>query len=433
MADASQPEHRGPGRAGGGAEESDIAMTIGELGAAMLDAGYAVTDVQQVLRATAGTRAFGVDITFGVLPSAILIDDSRSGRTRLVNAGGGQLTFDQVARVAEIARAVQDGNGSLHDARADLRRVRGSRARFPRPVAVLGSGLMSAGIAVVFRTTWWAVVLDFVLAVVVGGALIYGRRLERLMAVLPFLTAFAVSAVVYALATELQSGAVTLFVVCAPLVILIPGATITTGVVELAAGDVVSGGGRFVSGLILWATLAVGIAAGAAVVNVPAGSVNGAAVAAVPGWAVLPAVVVLALGVGLFFDASWSLTGVLVVVLTVTYGIVAATQLVTTAPVASGLAAAVMLPLLRSLEVRQPRWPAAVTFRPAFWLLVPGSLGLVAITQVSSNGAQPAGPVLLASVVATVVAIAVGVQIGAVLSAFIPMRPPGGLPGGRHR
>ena len=145
----------------------------------------------------------------------------------------------------------------------------GKPARFPRPIAVLGSGLQSAGIAVVFRTTWWAVGVDFVLAVIVGAALFYGSRIRGLVTVLPFLAAFCVSVVVYWLATDLRLGTVTLFVVCAPLVILIPGATITTGVVELAAGDVVSGGGRVVSGLIMWATLAVGIGAGAAVVGVP--------------------------------------------------------------------------------------------------------------------------------------------------------------------
>ena len=140
---------------------------------------------------------------------------------------------------------------------------------------------------------------------------------------------------------------------------------------------------------------------------------------AVPGWVVWPAVVVLALGVGLFFDAAWSLTAVLAVVLTVTYAVVAGAQALASAPVASGIAAAVMLPSLRLLEVLAPRWPAAVTFRPAFWLLVPGSLGLVAISEVAADGGQQVGQDLLIGVVATVVAIAVGVQIGAVLGSLV--------------
>ena len=400
--------------------DDDTAAALGELGAGLLDAGYAVTDVQQVLREVADAHD-RPDFTIGVLPSAVLIDDPLGSGNRLTNAQRAELTFDQVAQVAGLARSAARRAASLPAVRAQLLLIRGQQPRFPRFVAVLGSGLMSAGIAVVFRTTWWAVALDFVLALVVGAALIFGTRIRGLLTVLPFLAAFAVSVVVYWLAADLQWGTVTLFVVCAPLVVMIPGATITTGVVELAAGDVVSGGGRFVSGLIMWATLAVGIAAGAAVVDVPATTQDTSPVAVVPGWAVLPAVLVLALGVGLFFDAAWSLTAVLAVVLSVTYGVVAVAQVVTSAPVASGIAAAVMLPLLRTLEYFRPRWPAAVTFRPAFWLLVPGSLGLVAITEVATDG-RAGGQELLGGVVATVVAIAVGVQIGAVLAAFIRPR-----------
>ena len=133
------------------------------------------------------------------------------------------MTFYQTAEVAEIARVAQDGACPLEPMRDRLRAVRATGTRFPRPVAVLGSGLQSAGIAVVFRTTWWAVALDFGLALVVGAASFYGGRIRGLVTVLPFLAAFAVSVVVYWLAADLRLGTVTLFVVCAPLVILIPG------------------------------------------------------------------------------------------------------------------------------------------------------------------------------------------------------------------
>lgn len=399
--------------------DDDIATTLGELGAAMLDAGYAVTDVALTLRTVGKTRG-RTDLTIGVLPSAIMVDDPVVGRTRLVNSKGVALTFDQVAEVATIARSAEVAPEAGNSLGTRILAMRYRKPRFPTAVAILGSGLQSAGIAVVFRTTWWAVVLDFVLALFVGTALVLGAKVSGLMAVLPFLLTFAVSVVVYGSASQLELGAVTLFAVCAPLVILIPGATITTGVVELTAGDVVSGGGRFVSGLIMWATLAIGIAAGAAVVGVPATSQEPAMV--VPGWALVPAVVVLGLGVGLFFDASWSLTGVLVVVLLVTFGVVTLAQTVAAGPVASGIAAAVMLPALRLLEVYRPRWPAAVTFRPAFWLLVPGSLGLIAISELATATGQMDAQSLLGDVIATVVAISLGVQIGAVVSALIRPR-----------
>src|SRR6478609_2369852 len=198
------------GRSSDPPPDDDIATTLGELGAAMLDAGYAVTDVALALR-TVGKAGGRTDLTIGVLPSAIMVDDPVVGRTRLVNSKGSALTFDQVAEVATIARSAEVTPLSGHSLRSRIWAVRARKPRFPPAVAVLGSGLQSAGIAVVFRTTWWAVALDFILALFVGAALVFGGRIAGLMTVLPFLLTFAVSLVVYGLAPELQLGAVTLF------------------------------------------------------------------------------------------------------------------------------------------------------------------------------------------------------------------------------
>ena len=169
--------------------DGDIALTLGDLGAGLLDAGYAVTDVQQALRAV-GEAHGRADLTIGVLPSAIMVDDPRSGRTRLINSTGAALTFDPGGRRGEIARAAELGRVGLAGGPDRVRAARDRPPRFPRPVAVLGSGLQSAGIAVVFRTTWWGVALDFVLALLVGAVLIYGGRIAGLITVLPIVAAF---------------------------------------------------------------------------------------------------------------------------------------------------------------------------------------------------------------------------------------------------
>ena len=56
-----------------------------------------------------------------------------------------------------------------------------------------------------------------------------------------------------------------------------------------------------------------------------------------------------------------------------------------------------------------------VTFLPAFWLLVPGALGLQGVTQIfGADAASGLGDFLNALL--TIVAIAVGVLVGAGLS-----------------
>ena len=106
-----------------GAGDADIALTLGDLGAGLLDAGYAVTDVQQALRAVGQVNG-RTDLTIGVLPSAIMVDDPRAGRTRLVNSTGAALTFTQVADVAELARAAELGRIGLGAIRSGVRNAR---------------------------------------------------------------------------------------------------------------------------------------------------------------------------------------------------------------------------------------------------------------------------------------------------------------------
>ena len=68
-----------------------------------------------------------------------------------------------------------------------------------------------------------------------------------------------------------------------------------------------------------------------------------------------------------------------------------------------------------ALAAMQPTGPAArVSFIPAFWLLVPGALGLVGVADLL--GGDPGGPNPRAATIGTMVAIALGVLAGSVVS-----------------
>ena len=112
-------------------DDGDIALTLGDLGAGLLDAGYAVTDVQQLRCARSAMRNGRPDLTIGVLPSAIMVDDPRSGRTRLINSTGARLTFAQVADVAELASAAELGRDRPHGDPGPGRSARDRAAAIP--------------------------------------------------------------------------------------------------------------------------------------------------------------------------------------------------------------------------------------------------------------------------------------------------------------
>ena len=61
-------------------DTDDAGRALGDFGALLLDAGYAVSDVAATMRQTA--RARSLDAVVGVLPQAVLVDDSGAGHRR---------------------------------------------------------------------------------------------------------------------------------------------------------------------------------------------------------------------------------------------------------------------------------------------------------------------------------------------------------------
>ncbi|MDH6182421.1 uncharacterized membrane protein YjjP (DUF1212 family) [Microbacteriaceae bacterium SG_E_30_P1] len=389
---------------------------IGRLGVALLDAGYAVTDVSRIARAVAGSNE--ADFTVGALPSGVFVDDG--DRARVLASTGTSFTFEQVGIVGKLAAEAERGM-PWHELQSGIDRVYAMRPRYPLWLSLIGSGFVSGGIAVVLGAPWWAVALDAVLGILVGGVLTYAGRYPRIAAVLPFFLALAISLLVGLTAVVFGIAEIPFFAIAAPLVILIPGAAVTNALIEVSAGDVVSGGGRLVAGLTVWGLLAAGSVAGVGILGgrlqetaVVIGGGSGEAAASVDaifGW---PAVALIGVGVGLFLAATVPVTLVITATLLLAYAGSVLLTPVLGAGFAAGLTAAILLAGLRLVERGWPSLPAIVTFRPVFWLLVPGSLGLIAVSGLATHADGTED--LLSTTVATVLGLVIGVQVGAVVS-----------------
>ena len=75
------------------------------------------------------------------------------------------------------------------------------------------------------------------------------------------------------------------------------------------------------------------------------------------------------------------------------------------------IGAAVMTPVAVLVATQKSGPPTLVTFLPAFWLLVPGAIALVGVTQVMSD-AQSAGVSSILGAGITITSIALGVVLG---------------------
>lgn len=403
------------------------ARLLGELGAALLDAGVSVTDVATSLDRAAARHGAG-RLDFSVLPELVMTTEPASGATVVVQAHGAQLTFAQAASVNRLARRVELGTVPLVDIAS---RVAGIRA-VVRPLAglewTLGAALLALGLAVLFRCPWWAVVLAFAAGAVVGALTWLMDRVSGAAAIAPFVTAFVSTLAVGATAAALGTGPVPLFAVCAPVAILVPGALITNALLELTATDIVTGSARLMYGLIVLAFMAAGIAAGAVLTGLAVDPDSVAlvghaaqATALGPGWQQLPplwfswvGVVVLALGIGLAFGSGRALNLVNVVVMTGAYALLTALTPLLGSVTATGVTAGCLFVAARLIERLTLAVPATVSFQPAFLLLVPGTVGLVALASFE--------PDAMVAALLTFVSLCIGTKVGAVLTELAAYR-----------
>ena len=70
-----------------------------------------------------------------------------------------------------------------------------------------------------------------------------------------------------------------------------------------------------------------------------------------------------------------------------------------------------MTPLVLWIDARPAGIPSMVTFLPAFWLLVPGAIGLIGVTELVGGNRGVTGKDL-ATTLTTITSIALGVLIG---------------------
>jgi uncharacterized membrane protein YjjP (DUF1212 family) len=402
------------------ARESDV--VLGDLGALLLDAGTSVTDVRAALEQVRDAASPSSRATFSVLPELVIVNEPDvPGAVTMSNAGSEELSFRQAAHASLLTQRLEKRTVALAEVPAHIARIRGIRRHHPALQWIAGSALISAGLAVLFRCPWWAIVVATLVGALVGLITRLMTRVPSAAAIIPFVATFVSTIVVGLSAGWLGLGPVPLFAVCAPIAIIVPGALITNALLELTAADIVTGSARLVYGIIILGFMTAGIIAGGALtglrVNPDSAALVGEAAqvtSAGVGWEALPplwlawvGVVLVAIGIGLAFGAGFRLTLVNIVVMMCTYAVLALATPLVGSIVATGVAAAALFVAARLLEQVTLAVPATVSFQPAFLLLVPGTVGLVALASFD--------PEALSATPMTFVSLCIGTKVGALL------------------
>lgn len=397
--------------------------TIGELGATMLAGGYAVTDVRRDLNRIAHRSGLN-DIAIQVEPDTVLVDDAASGQMQMTLAPERQLTMQQVGALGNLIDALLSRKITLNKGAAELQKIEATPSNKSILLAALGGGLISAAITVLFGSPWWSVAVGFVLGFLIGALLEVVPQGWQTNGTFAFILALLVGMSIWVVATAIGVHSLPTFALCGPLVMLVPGRSVTNAVLEISGGDPISGGGRLMSGLVVWTMLAAGILVaveltGSKIVSDSLVLKTGTkeTQAALGVWAHTPAlaaqwvaVLFIAIGFALVYQSTFQMFVSIAITLYFSFAVLHGAETVFSPIVAGGISAALTLFITRIEIGVGAKWPSIVLFSPAFYMLVPGSLGLVTVLSLASQSAPPNAAL---SVLGSVIALTIGIQVGA--------------------
>lgn len=396
----------------GGPADAALHTFLLALGGALSRAGVAVSEIQERLDLVATSNGAS-RARIVVLPTALIVSLGRGepASVESIPQVDGAWRLDQISALFELMALAEHGKISPADGLDKLDEIRAAKPRNGRIVAVIAHSVMAVGICLILQPTPRDLAATAVLGLLVGILVVATNGRPTLAPLVPIMAATMVSALSFEAVKHGVTGP-DLRTLIAPLVIFLPGSALTTATVELASGEMVAGASRLVFGFVQLLLLAFGIVAGTALVGLPSESVLSDDPANLLGWwAPWLGVMVFGCAVAVYFSAPRGATKWLLIVLLAAWtGQLAGDALF--GPGLSGFVGALLMTPIALAIARLPSGPPAqVTFLPAFWLLVPGAIGLIGVTAIVSNPAA-AGTGTLIDPLGSIASIALGVLCG---------------------
>ncbi|HEV8459708.1 MAG TPA: threonine/serine exporter family protein [Gaiellaceae bacterium] len=396
----------------------ELQAFIVRLGAAMNAAGEPVYSVQSTLQRVAA--AYGVTkARINAYPTSLFVALGRgeSATLELTTPLSSVPRLDQISALHELIAEAEDGEITPNDGLERINHIRDMPDRFGPLASIAGYAVLTIGLCLILHPAWKDVGIAAVFGALVGVLRHVTRHLPTLQVLLPVLAAFCIAAAT-ALLVKHHWADPGLRAMIASLVVFLPGAALTTAILELTAGDMVAGASRLVWAGLQVMLLAFGIVAGIEASGVTAQTAFSSHSQLLGGWAAWLGVFVFAVGVIVSHQvptrASWALV---LVLYSAWVGQVIGNDLI--GGYASGLIGAVVMTPVATLVARmKSAMPVYAMFLPGFWLLVPGALSLIGLTAVASNASVTDAQDLL-TVVGSIVAVAVGVLLGTQLTEWM--------------
>ncbi|MGO0577005.1 threonine/serine exporter family protein [Ornithinimicrobium panacihumi] len=413
MSTSADPRHAGPDRA---ARDDRDRQLLAWLGAGLLAGGMPTHEVEDDLREVAWTLGHPRP-QLACSPTGVMLS-LRSGQPATFEQVEGGVRLDQLSDVLALQASLRAGRISPEDGLARLGRLRATPHRYRLPGIVGGGILTGIGIGLILAPSLPSLLFTLAVAPLTPLFVLLGIRSRTLRTITPFLAAFTIAVAAF-LAADSGWLSAPLWSLVAPIAVLLPGALIVTGLTELAAGAMVAGSSRLAFGLTQLLLFVMGAGAALAVAGGGDALLETTRPVGLGWWAPLVGVAIISTAIALMESVPVRQAPWLLVTVLATFAAQTATYTVTEGRWAGAFVGAVVAALVATLvEYLRPELPRMIAFLPSFWLLVPGSLGLISLTQLELG--PGAAALAIADVVVVVTAIALGVLVGSALAA--PLR-----------
>lgn len=383
----------------------DISAMLRHLGVAMIETGQATHLVRDRLQLIAA-RYTEREVRLVVLPTVLVIQIDNARTIGVEASTRTTARLDQAGQLDQVVNLAMFGAIPPCEAVDAVRAIRKLPPRFGYAVTVFGYAVSTIGLGMVINPTWAALPAFAILGTAVGLVLMVGRRFPSFAPIQPTVAALLVTVLAtWFLADVADMGL--LQTITPPLIALLPGLALTTGVLELTNGEVIAGASRLVYGVGQLMLLVFGLVVGTHL----AGPVHPEPFSEQMGdWSFYLAVVVLAVGFFLFLSGPpgslpWLILAVGVALIAQYLG-----SYVMSPAFAGAIGALLVIPLAMVASGFKTAPPGVVMTLAAFWGLVPGGLSFIKLSEAATGG--PATLEALQEVGAAIFSIALGSLIG---------------------
>lgn len=259
---------------------------------------------------------------------------------------------------------------------------------YPVFLDLLSSGLISGSIAVMLASTWQGAITAAVASMLVGVLFSLTAKAQRAGG-MEAIAAVMVTLLVYATNSQF-AGIQPAVVIMSGLIVLMPGMSLTVAVTELSTDHLTSGSARLAGALIVLLKLTLGVLIGTIIAQWLSWDESGSIMVGLgtpAEWVQWPALLLSAFSFAILFNVRPK--DIYLAVLAAVTGYVVGRLGVILGGVEFGvMLAALVIAIMGNLLGRLLQLPAALVRVPGIILLVPGSLGYRAVSNVLLHGSS---------------------------------------------